>query len=58
GYPVPGENIVYDTSEKIDLDNVPLNGGILLKTLEVSVDPYMRGRMRDASIESYVPAFQ
>ncbi|KAF4616129.1 hypothetical protein D9613_011261 [Agrocybe pediades] len=58
GYPVPGENIVYDTSEKIDLDNVPLNGGILLKTLEVSVDPYMRGRMRDASIESYVDAFE
>ncbi|KAF9537150.1 alcohol dehydrogenase [Agrocybe pediades] len=56
-YPIPGENIVYDTSEKIDLDNVPLNGGILLKTLEVSVDPYMRGRMRDASIESYAPAF-
>ena len=29
---------------------------ILLKPLYISVDPYMRGRMRDA--ESYVPSFK
>ncbi|PPQ71686.1 hypothetical protein CVT26_007653 [Gymnopilus dilepis] len=46
GYPVPGETIVYDDSETIVLENVPLNGGFLLKTLELSIDPYMRGRMR------------
>ncbi|KAF8904154.1 hypothetical protein CPB85DRAFT_1538295 [Mucidula mucida] len=42
-----------DASQTIDLENVPLNGGILVKTLVVSVDPYMQGKMRDASIESY-----
>ncbi|KAJ3517320.1 hypothetical protein NLJ89_g590 [Agrocybe chaxingu] len=57
GYPIPGETTIYDTSETIDLDIVPLNGGFLLKTLELSVDPYMRGRMRDPKIESYLPAF-
>ncbi|KAJ3504567.1 hypothetical protein NLJ89_g7871 [Agrocybe chaxingu] len=58
GFPVPGETVVYDTSEHIDPEIVPLNGGFLLKTLELSVDPYMRGRMRDSKIESYIPAFE
>lgn len=35
---------------------VPNEGEILLKTLYVSVDPYLRGRMNDA--KSYVPSFQ
>ncbi|KAH7913966.1 alcohol dehydrogenase [Hygrophoropsis aurantiaca] len=56
-YPIPGKTTLYDGSPTIDLDNVPLNGGFLLKTLVLSIDPYMRGRMRDASIPSYVPAF-
>ncbi|CAE6419808.1 unnamed protein product [Rhizoctonia solani] len=56
-FPVPGETTVYETSETIDLDNVPLNGGILTKTLYLSIDPYFRGRMRDASKKSYVAAF-
>ncbi|KAK7047624.1 hypothetical protein VNI00_006392 [Paramarasmius palmivorus] len=47
-YPEPGKTTVYDTTQTIDLDSVPLNGGFLLKTLVVSVDPYMRGRMRGA----------
>jgi len=54
GYPEPGKTVVYDTSETIDLDNAPLNGGFLFKTLVLSIDPFMRGRMRDPSIESYV----
>lgn len=45
GYPVPGETTVHGTSETIDLENVPLNGGYLIKTLELSIDPYLRGRM-------------
>ncbi|KAJ7616640.1 hypothetical protein FB45DRAFT_1008071 [Roridomyces roridus] len=57
-YPVPGKTTVYDTSASIDLDAVPLNGGILLKVLVLSVDPYMRGRLRETHIESYLPAFQ
>ncbi|KAJ7648375.1 alcohol dehydrogenase [Mycena polygramma] len=56
-FPVPGETTVYDTSEKIDLDAAPLNGGFVIKTLVLSVDPYMRGRMRDPSVKSYAPPF-
>ena len=44
GYPVPGETTVWDESQKIDLENVPLNGGFLLKVLVVSIDPYQRGK--------------
>ena len=53
GYPEPGKTTVYDTTETIDLQTVLLNGGILIKTLELSVDPYMRGRMREPEAKSY-----
>ncbi|KAG9128596.1 hypothetical protein FRC07_000029 [Ceratobasidium sp. 392] len=56
-YPVPGETTVYDTSEKIDLQTVPLNGGVLTKALYLSIDPYLRGRMREVTSKSYAPAF-
>ncbi|CAA7262725.1 unnamed protein product [Cyclocybe aegerita] len=52
-FPVPSETVVYDTSETIDPD-----GGFLLKTLELSIDPYLRGRMRDSKVASYLPAFE
>ncbi|KAI9304133.1 hypothetical protein BJ944DRAFT_267302 [Cunninghamella echinulata] len=56
GYPVAGEHITIKTTE-FDLDQ-PLNDGeFITKTLDLSVDPYFRGRMRDASIKSYSPAF-
>ncbi|KAJ7448516.1 hypothetical protein FB451DRAFT_1288701 [Mycena latifolia] len=55
-YPVPGETTVYDTSLTIDLNNHPLNGGFLVKTLVLSIDPYMRGRMRSPD-KSYLSAF-
>ncbi|KAJ7676980.1 hypothetical protein DFH06DRAFT_1428958 [Mycena polygramma] len=59
GYPVPGETTVYDTTHSIDLDTVPLNGGFLIKTLVLSVDPYFRGRMRapEKKASSYVGPF-
>jgi hypothetical protein len=44
---------VHDTSETINLDSAPLNGGFLIKTLVLSVDPYMRGRMRRPEVKSY-----
>jgi NADPH-dependent curcumin reductase CurA len=53
GHPIPGEDLVYDNSQTIDLDNVPLNGGFLTKTLYISPEPYLRERMRDCSIDSY-----
>ncbi|KAI0826166.1 hypothetical protein BC629DRAFT_53513 [Irpex lacteus] len=56
GYPVPGQTTVYDESEIIDTDNIPLNGGYLLKVLCVSIDPYMRGRMNES--KSYVGSFE
>ncbi|KAI0776475.1 alcohol dehydrogenase [Irpex lacteus] len=51
-YPIPGKTTVYDESETIDIDSVPLNGGCLLKVLCVSIDPYLRGLMRETN--SYV----
>ncbi|KAJ6538132.1 hypothetical protein B0H19DRAFT_1181763 [Mycena capillaripes] len=58
GYPVPGETTVYDTSQSIDIETHPLNGGFLVKTLVLSVDPYMRGRMRGPDVKSYVNGFK
>jgi hypothetical protein len=49
GYPIPGQTTVYDASQTIDLESVPLNGGFLLKTLVLSLDPYIRNRMRGPS---------
>ncbi|KAJ7343061.1 hypothetical protein DFH08DRAFT_782765 [Mycena albidolilacea] len=56
-YPVPGKTTVYDTSETIDLESAPLNGGILIKVLLLSIDPYMRGRLRSPEKESYSAPF-
>ncbi|KAH7885190.1 hypothetical protein F5I97DRAFT_1343229 [Phlebopus sp. FC_14] len=58
GYPIPGQTTVYDTSQTIDIENVPLNGGFLVKTLVLSIDPYQRGRMRPATTASYTDAFE
>jgi NADPH-dependent curcumin reductase CurA len=57
GYPEPGKTTITDASEKIDLDAVPLNGGVLVKTIALSIDPYMRGCMRPEHIKSYVVRF-
>ena len=57
GYPEPGKTTVYDTSEMIDLQTVALKGGFLVKTLELSIDPYLRGRMRNEGTESYIVSF-
>ncbi|KAH8110288.1 hypothetical protein DFH11DRAFT_1547594 [Phellopilus nigrolimitatus] len=57
GLPVPGETTTYDTSQTIDLDTVDLNGGFLVRLLAVSLDPYMRNRMRPADVEGDMVAF-
>ncbi|KAI0788288.1 NAD(P)-binding protein [Fomes fomentarius] len=46
GYPIPGKTIAYDATQTIDLENGSLYGGILLKILVVSIDPFMRHRMQ------------
>ncbi|RMB08637.1 NADP-dependent oxidoreductase [Eilatimonas milleporae] len=49
--------VTPDNFERTDADiPAPAEGQILLKTLYLSVDPYMRGRMND--VKSYVPPFQ
>lgn len=55
-FPEAGEHMKIKEST-IDLDAELPKGNFILKTLEISVDPYMRGRMRDPSIQSYAPAF-
>ncbi|KAF9529019.1 NAD(P)-binding protein [Crepidotus variabilis] len=45
GFPEPGKTIIYDGKSTIDLDLVSLNGGVLVKTLELSIDPYLRTLM-------------
>ncbi len=57
GFPEPGKTTVYDETQTIDLETVSLHGGILIKVLELSIDPYLRGRMRDPSVKSYAAAF-
>ncbi|TRM65021.1 hypothetical protein BD626DRAFT_400067 [Schizophyllum amplum] len=56
-FPVPGKHIVYDDKDTIDLDTAVLNGGVLVKVLYLSIDPYMRGRMAAPSKKSYIPPF-
>ncbi|RPD54820.1 NAD(P)-binding protein [Lentinus tigrinus ALCF2SS1-7] len=58
GYPVPGKTLVYDESQTIDLDNEPLHGGILVKVLVLSIDPYLRRRMQEPSPLDFFPPFK
>ncbi|KAK2012885.1 zinc-binding dehydrogenase [Colletotrichum eremochloae] len=55
GLPVAGEHLTVE-DRPIDLD-APENG-LLVEIIYASYDPYQRGRMRDASIKSYSPAFE
>jgi NADPH-dependent curcumin reductase CurA len=48
---------VYDTTRTIDPERVALDGGLLVKLLDLSVDPYLRGRMRSPEVKSYSPPF-
>ncbi|KAK9667622.1 hypothetical protein K7432_017591 [Basidiobolus ranarum] len=55
--PVLGKHIELVTKE-FDANSVILNqNDVLLRNLYMSVDPYMRGRMRPAGTKSYIPAF-
>lgn len=56
GAPVAGKDLVIETLE-FDIEQAPPAGGITIKTLYASFDPYMRGRMRDPSIKSYSPPY-
>ncbi|KAI9028175.1 hypothetical protein CLU79DRAFT_697170 [Phycomyces nitens] len=56
-FPVVGETVKISKST-IDLNATLPKGDIIVKSLVFSVDPYMRGRMRDPATESYTPAFE
>ncbi|KAK7060431.1 hypothetical protein VNI00_001196 [Paramarasmius palmivorus] len=59
GYPEPGKTTIYDDSRTIDLETVVVPpGSVLLKTIVLSNDPYIRTRMRDPQTEGVVPAFE
>ncbi|PYI18021.1 putative zinc-type alcohol dehydrogenase-like protein PB24D3.08c [Aspergillus japonicus CBS 114.51] len=57
GAPVPGTDLTVEQRE-IDLDQQLPPDSVLTKNLYASLDPYMRGRMRDPSIKSYSPPYQ
>lgn len=57
GYPAPGRDITVNSSRSLDLDGPALNGGFITKTLWLSLDPYMRGRM-DRTMKRYIPPWE
>ena len=56
GMPVPGEHLVIE-DKPVDTDSAPSNG-LVVKLQYASLDPYLRGRMRDPSVKSYASAFE
>lgn len=42
-----------DASQEFDVETVQLNGGVAVKILVLSIDPYLRGRMREPEKGSY-----
>lgn len=51
-----GKPVLGDFKFTSEIIPSPQEGNVLLKTLYVSVDPYLRGRMNDS--KSYVPSFE
>ncbi|KAG8943939.1 hypothetical protein FRC00_010886, partial [Tulasnella sp. 408] len=41
-FPIPGQHLVVQKDATINLDSGPLNGGLLVKTIALSIDPYYR----------------
>ena len=56
GLPVLDKTIIFK-NETIDLETIQLNGGILVKALYLSIDPYLQSFMRDPSVKSFAPPF-
>jgi len=57
GLPVPGEHLTIE-DRPIDLSAAPPSGGLLVEVQYSSMDPYLRGKMRDPKIKSYSPGFE
>ncbi|PHH92738.1 hypothetical protein CDD83_5567 [Cordyceps sp. RAO-2017] len=56
GMPEPGKHLAVESRE-VDVETAP-KGGLVVEVLYASFDPYQRGRMRDASVKSYMPPFE
>lgn len=50
----PGVHSKY-VEEDLDTDTVALNGGVLVRLIAISSDPYMRYRMRKPEIAMFAP---
>jgi NADPH-dependent curcumin reductase CurA len=58
GAPVPGKHMEI-VNQQLDLDLIELKEGeFVLRNLYLSLDPYMRHRMRPQNVKSYAPAFK
>lgn len=55
GMPVAGQDL---TVEDVPIPSEAGKGGLLVQVLYNSLDPYLRGMLRDPSIKSYFPAFE
>ncbi|KAI1291511.1 hypothetical protein EDD11_008909 [Mortierella claussenii] len=55
-FPVVGEHLVAKTNS--DFKPVLKDGEVLTRNLVISLDPYMRGKMREGGKKSYSPAFE
>ena len=51
---LPGTHTRY-VEQTLDLDTVPLHGGVLVKVFALSADPYQRYRMRDPQEWGFAP---
>lgn len=56
GLPIAGEHLAVERVDFNPSAPAPKNG-VTLQILYASFDPYLRGRMRNPTIESYAPAF-
>ncbi|KAF0501099.1 NADP-binding protein [Gigaspora margarita] len=58
GYPIIGEHMEFVTRE-IDIENFPLaDGEILVKNQYLSLDPYIRSKMRNPEIKANLSAYK
>ncbi|KAF8939718.1 hypothetical protein EDD21DRAFT_369669 [Dissophora ornata] len=55
-FPVVGEHMGVQTNK--DFNPVLKDGEVLTRNLVISLDPYMRGKMRDVGKQSYSAAFE
>lgn len=57
GWPVPGEHVAIETAP-YDASVAAPKDGIVVQALYASLDPYMRGRMRNLGVKTYNEPFQ